>query len=117
VKPSWYGESIGHYENGELVIDTIGLSAHPLSVLDMFRTPHTEKLHVTERFKITADNRFLEALVKVEDEGAFNEPMYMTKRWQRDRNVWKETICAENSTVDYFEANLVPIPQAKQPDF
>jgi hypothetical protein len=41
----------------------------------------------------------------------------MTKRWQRNRNVWKETICAENSSVDYFEANLVPIPQAKQPDF
>ena len=26
VKPSWYGESIGHYENGELVVDTIGLT-------------------------------------------------------------------------------------------
>ncbi|HEY7302205.1 MAG TPA: hypothetical protein VH684_30295 [Xanthobacteraceae bacterium] len=117
VKPSWYGESIGHYDNGELVIDTIGLAAHPLSVLDMFRTPHTEKLHVVERIKVTADNKFLEALVKVEDEDTFNEPMYMTKRWQRDPNVWKETICAENSAVDFFDAHLVPIPQAKQPDF
>ena len=27
VKPSWYGESVGHYENGDtLVIDTIGLN-------------------------------------------------------------------------------------------
>jgi hypothetical protein len=27
VQPSWFGESIGHYENGDtLVIDTIGLS-------------------------------------------------------------------------------------------
>src|SRR5215471_6263709 len=27
VKPSWYGESVGHYENGDtLVIDTIGIS-------------------------------------------------------------------------------------------
>src|SRR5262245_36286579 len=25
VKPSWFGESIGRYENGELVIDTVGL--------------------------------------------------------------------------------------------
>src|SRR5262249_34764618 len=68
VKPSWYGESIGHYDNGELVIDTIGLAAHPLSVLDMFRTPHSDKLHVVERYKVTADNKFLEALVKIEDE-------------------------------------------------
>jgi hypothetical protein len=58
VKPSWFGESIGRYENGELVVDTIGLSAK-MSFLDMFRTPHTEKLHVTERFKLTADEKFL----------------------------------------------------------
>src|SRR5712672_3672880 len=111
VKPSWYGESIGRYENGELVIDTIGLAAHPLSVIDMFRTPHTEKLHVVERFKVTADNKFLEALVKIEDEDTFNEPMYATKRWKREPNEWRETICAENSGA-YFDAHLVPIPQA-----
>ena len=45
VKPSWFGESIGRYENGELVVDTIGLSTK-MSFLDMFRTPHTEKLRV-----------------------------------------------------------------------
>jgi hypothetical protein len=28
-KPSWFGESVGHYENGELVIDTIGFIEHP----------------------------------------------------------------------------------------
>ena len=83
VKPSWYGELIGRYENGELVVDTIGLSAHPLGVLDMFRTPHTEKLHVVERFKVTADNKFLEALVRFEDEDTFNEPWYATKRWKK----------------------------------
>jgi len=116
VKPSWYGESIGQYENGELVIDTIGLAAHPLSVLDMFRTPHTEKLHVVERFKVTADDKFLEALVKIEDEDTLNEPMYATKRWKREAYDWQETICAENST-DYFSANFVPIPRAERRDF
>ena len=84
VKPSWFGELIGRYENGELVVDTIGLSTK-LSFLDMFRTPHTEKLHVTERFKLTADGKFLEALVKVEDPDTFNEPMYMTTRWRKQR--------------------------------
>ncbi len=116
VKPSWFGESIGRYENGELVVDTIGLAAHPLSVIDMFRTPHTEKLHVVERYKVTADNKFLEVLVKIEDEDTFYEPMYATKRWKREPNDWKETICAENSG-DYFNANLVPIPQAERSDF
>jgi hypothetical protein len=116
VKPSWYGESIGRYENGELVVDTIGLAANKNSYIDMFRTPHTDKLHVVERFKVTPDNKFLEALVKIEDEDTFNEPMYMTKRWRRDPNVWAESICAENN-VDPFDVNLVPPPEAKQSDF
>jgi hypothetical protein len=115
-KTSWYGESIGRYETGELVVDTVGLAANKNNYIDMFRTPHTEKLHVVERFKVTADNKFLEALVKIEDADTFNEPMYMTKRWRRDPNVWVESICAENN-IDPFNSNLVPVPQAEQPDF
>jgi hypothetical protein len=38
VKPSWYGESVGHYENGDtLVIDTIGISAK--SFVDNYARP------------------------------------------------------------------------------
>jgi hypothetical protein len=95
---------------------TIGLAANKNGYLDMYRTPHTDKLHVVERFKVTADNKFLEALVKIEDEGTFNEPMYMTKRWRRDTNNWLESICAENN-VDPFHENTVGVPQAERPDF
>ena len=115
VKPSRYGESIGRYENGELVVDTIGLSTK-LSFIDMFRTPHTEKLRVTERFKLTADEKFLEVFVKVEDEDTFNEPMYMAARWRKQQGDWKEFICAENNS-DHFSHNLFPLPTAKKPDF
>src|SRR4051812_41911020 len=39
-KPSWYGESVGHYENGDtLVVDTIGLNDK--TYVDNYRTPHT----------------------------------------------------------------------------
>ena len=46
VKPSWYGESVGHYEGDTLVIDTIDQSTK--TFVDNFRTPHSEKLHVIE---------------------------------------------------------------------
>ena len=116
VKPSWFGESIGHYENGDtLVVDTIGLQAKN-SYIDTFRTPHTEKLHVTERFKLAADGRTLEVLVKVEDPDAFNEPMYMTRRWNRVPNPLLEMVCAENNG-DTFGKNLFPVPQDDTPDF
>jgi len=50
VTPSWYGESVGHYEGDELVVDTIGLSER--TFVDNYRTPHTDKMHVVERFKM-----------------------------------------------------------------
>ena len=40
-KPSWYGESVGHYENGDtLVVDTVGLNDK--TYVDNYRTPHTK---------------------------------------------------------------------------
>jgi hypothetical protein len=116
VKPSWFGESIGHYENGDtLVIDTIGLSTEK-SYIDNYRTPHTEKLHVVERFKPTADGKALEVLVKVADPDTFNEPLHLVQRWRKVENPLVETVCAENNE-DHFGHNLFPIPRAKKPDF
>ena len=116
VKPSWFGESIGHYENGDtLVVDTIGLQAKH-SYLDWFRTPHTEKLHVVERFKLSADGKTVEALVKVEDPDTFNEPLYMVRRWNKVPNQLLEMVCAENNG-DHFGKNLFPVPRAHKPDF
>ena len=51
LKPSWYGESVGHYEGNTLIVDTIGLNDR--TFVDSFRTPHTSQLHVVERFRIT----------------------------------------------------------------
>jgi hypothetical protein len=116
VKPSWFGESIGHYENGDtLVVDTIGLSTRN-SFIDNFRTPHTTKEHVVERFKLSAEGKQLEAAVMVDDPDTFNEPLHLVQRWRNVKNPLLETACAENNE-DYFHQNLVPIPQADQPDF
>ena len=116
VKPSWFGESIGHYENdGTLVIDTIGLSAQN-SYLDWYRTPHTEKEHVVERFRLINGGNGLEVLVTVEDPDTFNEPLHMIQRWRKVPNQMRETVCAENNG-DHFGKNLFPIPQADTPDF
>src|SRR5215468_5258684 len=46
LKPSWYGESVGHYEGDTLVVDTVGLNDK--TFIDNYRTPHTAKLHVVE---------------------------------------------------------------------
>jgi hypothetical protein len=117
VRPSWFGESIGHFENNELVVDTIGLQTkNKNSYIDNYRTPHSEKLHVTERYKFVNNGNTLEAFIKVDDSDAFNEPIYMIKRWRKSDNPLLETVCAENN-VDQFYQNLTPIPQATKSDF
>jgi hypothetical protein len=116
VKPSWFGESIGRYENdGTLFIDTIGLQTKN-SYIDNFRTPHTEKLHVTESIKLVDNGNRIEAFVKVDDPDTFYEPLYLIQRWRKVPNPLVETVCAENNE-DHFNQGLFPIPRAKKPDF
>jgi len=116
VTPSWFGESIGHYENGDtLVVDTIGLSTKT-SYIDNFRTPHSDKLHVTERFTLDPGGNGMSALVTVEDPDAFNAPLTMTRRWFRQEGRMLETVCGENNG-DFFHQNLFPQPEAEIPDF
>jgi hypothetical protein len=50
VTPSWYGDSVGHYEGDTLVIDTVGIKVGPFAMVDWYGTPHTEALHVVERY-------------------------------------------------------------------
>jgi hypothetical protein len=118
-KPSWYGESVGHYENGDtLVVDTIGLSDK--TYVDNYRTPHTTQLHVVERFKLVDNGSALEVRVRVEDPGAFTMPWNAVQRYKRDSRDGEvplhEMVCAENNS-DHFGQGLVPIPQADKPDF
>jgi hypothetical protein len=114
-KPSWYGESVGHYEGDELVVDTIGLNDK--TFVDNYRTPHTEQIHVIERFKIIEEGKTLQATVRVDDPGAFNMPWTGVQRWRRltDRPM-VENLCAENN-LDPFGYDRWPIPQTTKPDF
>ena len=114
-KPSGYGESVGHYENGDtLVIDTIGLDDR--THVDLFRTPHTSALHVVERWTLINGGREIELKVYVEDAGAFKAPYALTKHYTRLEARWIEAICAENP-IGPLDQGLEPMPQTERPDF
>jgi hypothetical protein len=118
-QPSWFGESIGRYENGELVIDTLGFVEHPYSFVDNHRTPHTKDLHVVERWKIADGGNVIEATVMVEDPGAFNAPWWGKARWHKVNRPMAESICAENNLnyETFFKLKEYPMPEAKTADF
>ena len=116
VKPSWFGESIGHYEGGDtLVVDTIGLNTK--TYVDNYRTPHTEKLHVVERFRLMPDAKSIEATVTVDDPGAFTMPWSAMQRFRRvETGPMIEATCAEGN-FNYYNFDLDPLPEAVKPDF
>jgi hypothetical protein len=116
LKPSWYGESVGHYENGDtLVIDTVGLNDK--TFVDNYRTPHTTKMHVVERWKLSPDARTIDVSIYVEDPGAFTTPWRAVQRWTRvERAPILPVACNENDG-DFFDQGLVPVARASKPDF
>jgi hypothetical protein len=112
-KPSWYGESVGHYEDDTLVVDTIGLNDK--TFLDNYRTPHTDKLHVTERWRLIEDGKKLEILITIDDPGAFNQPWQALRQYDRVNRAFTEDICSENN-VNPFGIDF-GTPVAEKPDF
>ncbi|HKB57116.1 MAG TPA: hypothetical protein VKC51_05960 [Lacunisphaera sp.] len=66
VTPSWYGDSVGHYEGDTLVIDTVGIkSDRTVAMLDLYGTPYTNALHVVERYRLLDYDATKEALERV----------------------------------------------------
>ncbi len=116
VKPSWYGESVGHYENGDtLVIDTIG--QNDKTFVDNYRTPHTTQIHVVERWQLSPDYKYINVEVYVEDPGAFTTPWRAMQRWRLVENAPILTVPCNENNGDFFSHDLVPLAEAKTPDF
>jgi hypothetical protein len=133
VTPSWYGESIGHYDGDEMVVDTVGVTTK--TFVDNYYTPHTERLHVVERFRLIDGGDRLDVRIHVEDPGAFTMSWDAVQRYRRVEpgraendmplnplssstaaGPLIEASCAENP-FSYFGDESAPIPQADKPDF
>jgi hypothetical protein len=116
-KPSWAGESVGHYEGGDtLVIDTIAIAVRDVSSIDRFGTPHTEAIHVVERYRITEDRKSLQTVFTVEDPGTFNMPWHASAAYLVSDEGFEEDICAENiRNIGTF--GVIVTPEDNTPDF
>jgi hypothetical protein len=115
ARPSWYGDSVGHYDGDTLVVDTVGITTK--TYVDNYQTPHTDQLHVIERFHMIDEGKMLEVNVRVEDPGAFTTPWNAIQRYRRvNRGPLSEVVCAENNG-DHFHHDLEPMPEADKPEF
>jgi hypothetical protein len=143
VMPSWYGDSVGHYEGDTLVIDTVGIKIGPFAMVDMYGTPHSPALHVVERYRLLdyadakdamarnakensrtpgADfdagyrGKVLQLHFTVEDEAVFTMPWTATITYRPAVGAWTDLICSEN-IHEYYGGKDAAVPQADKPDF
>jgi hypothetical protein len=143
LTPSWYGDSVGHYEGDTLVIDTVGVKTdRPYAMVDLFGTPYTDKLHIVERYRLRdyddvkdaldrnrKENwlfngdvfsqhrgKFLQLHVTIEDEGVFTTPWTATLTYVPGPDQISEGVCAENPH-EYYNNKDSDVPKAEKPDF
>ena len=92
--PTWLGHSIGHWDGDTLVVDTTGFNDK--AWFDGGGIPHTEKMHITERFH-RADLGHLEIEVAIEDPETFMKP-WVVKRVSElaPNDEIQEYVCTEN---------------------
>jgi hypothetical protein len=144
VTPSWYGDSVGHYEGDTLVVDTVGIKTdRPYAMIDAYGTPYTEALHVIERYRLldyadakdalerdTKENahvqvdsvnrnyrgKHLQLDFTVEDQGVFTTPWSATITYLPSLVEWDEEACTEN-IHEYYNGKDSDVPRADKPDF
>ncbi len=142
LTPSWYGDSVGHYEGDTLVIDTVGVRTdRPYAMIDLFGTPYSTSLHIVERYRVRAYDdvkdaiernvkenwmfngdvfsahrgKFLQVHVTIEDEGVFTTPWTSTLTYVPGNGVFPEQVCAEN--LKFTPVADARVPTEDKPDF
>ncbi len=142
VTPSWMGDSVGHYEGDTLVVDTIGIKVAPIPVVDRYGTPHSDELHLVERYRLidgeaakaaaeANEKRYgrtgerlvdfayrgkgLQAEFTVDDPKVFTMPWSALVTWRRAKP-WEERVCAENLRDPFGNVDN-GVPKAGRPDF
>ena len=87
---TWLGDSVGHWEGDTLVVDTTGFNDKSWLMSGM--EPHTEELHVVERFRQVAPG-LLEIQTTVDDRKALTTPYTYTRYEKKVNSEAPEQIC------------------------
>jgi len=93
LTPSFYGHSIGSWEGDTLVVDTIGFNEG--FWIDRGQLPHTDKLHLIEKYTRTALDAMKYELT-IDDPGAYTAIFTGTSnlRWENGTELF-EYVCQQ----------------------
>jgi hypothetical protein len=99
LNPTFLGHSVGRWEGDTLVVDVVGFNE--TTWIDFFGHPHTDALHVVERFS-RPDKNTLRYEATIDDPGAYTAPWTVAWDipWSPDGELM-EYICQENNLYLY----------------
>ena len=104
LAPMWMGDSTGHWEGDELVVETVNFNDK--TWVDRRGVPHSEQMRVIERFR-RVDEDHLEIDVTVEDPIAFTEPWSGTRYYRAVDWDVEEFVCMDNVNFEAFEREVL----------
>ena len=100
---TWLGDSVGRYDAGTLVIDTIGYNEK--TWLDMVGHPHSDQLHTVERLR-RVDQDTLELQLTIEDPKAYTRSFTAKKTFKLSSFPMGETMCSLSEDQS-FQKNIM----------
>jgi hypothetical protein len=111
LQPTWMGHSIGKWDGDTFVVDTVGIS--DVNWLDRMGHPHSDKLHLIERFR-RVDDKTLQLNLTIDDPIAYTKTWDATPRTFRIRPDARagEAICEDMFENEAF--GLHPVLPSKQ---
>ncbi len=92
--PLYLGYSVAHWDGDTLVIESTGFLDSTL--LDNSGLPHSDALHLTERYRLSGDGKHLHARFTIEDPKTFTAPWSTEADYvRRPGYELREDVCAD----------------------
>jgi len=91
--PTYLGDSIGRLEGDTLIVDTTRFN--DATWLNDAGAPHSDALHLVERFRPVGGGRYLEYQVTADDSKTLAKPYTYTRYYQRSNAELQEDFCED----------------------
>ena len=105
LDPTWFGDSIGHWEGDTLVVDTVGIDDR--TWIDTAGHEHSNQMHLVERFQ-KVDNDHIKWTVTYED------PVFFTETWSISLPIARQTYEIMSYSCEENEKDRAHLRRAKK---
>jgi hypothetical protein len=107
LPPSWFGESIGHWDGDTLVVETRNMNGY--AKIDTIGHPYSKEAKFTQTFK-RVNFGTIEHTFTVDDPKTYTKPWTIHDTWEMDQwgLVLMEYACMESNLETLFNGGVTP---------